>query len=522
MRKVLILTLVFLLCSNGLVMAAPEYKDANPNTNYSPNLLLLPNNNLLYINTRLAKDSELYDPDFNVLQADIMHQVTGAGHLLGTYRPPSGSINIYIYDINTGERLASGHSASANPYNYILEELPGYLLLTRPRDCDYLAIVDLSGNTKKRLTNVTGKTVKEARLYNGNKVRVLFEQSDGTVKDYWIDCVTYSVKENPSQADLSVGVYYPDLEKVRQIESFCSLPNGVQLNNNIISKNGHIIANIAASHPLKYIYNEANGRLYMVNCISSSGIGKPRMITNAVIDRITDLQAHDITTTSAKITLNRGNMDPSFDIKVQYKRDGSQWIDLPPLTGYESSFEIHDLLPDTNYTVRVRSDFIDLFLGRTPSDGDWQPEYLSFRTKTQLQADIEEIFATDISSPDSPTNNGLVTKTVAGREYVALGETFNNIFNRTTNLENSIVPVIQEVKGKNNATVTTNGTFTAVVEAYGATEYRAKSDVTGWTEWTTDNKITLSGLSMGARTITVEARNATGNVSSRSMTIFSL
>lgn len=520
----LMLALIFIFFSNGLVMAAPEYRDANPDVSYSTGFILLPNDNLLYIQYGVGRRSELYKPDFDVMATAIMHRVTGMGHLLGFNPTPSANATITITDMNTGAHIGSGGSETRN-YGDIIEELPGNLLLIKVYEGTYLRIIDLSGNTVRSFTTVRGEVVKDARLYNGNKVRVLFEQSDGTVKDYWIDYVTYKVKENPTAEDLSVGVYYPDKYNLRDIEDTCILPNGIQLYKNIISKDGHIIANIAGNaEKLKYIYNEANGRLYMViyNGGLSSKLGKPRMISNATIDRITELQAQDITSTSAKITMNRGNLDPSYNIKVQYKRDGDQWVDLPDLTGFENSLEIPDLLPDTNYMVRVRTDFIDLFLGRTPSDGDWQPEQIIFRTKSQLHTNLEGILGVDTVSPDSPNNKGLVTKEVDGHNYVDLGKTFNNLFTRTTNLENSMVPVIQSVTGLNNSTATVNGSFTVEIEAYGATEYRAKNDVTAWTAWTTNNTITLSGISKGVKKITVEARNAAGKVSSKSMTIFSL
>lgn len=508
--------------SNSFVVAAPPFKDSTADSTYAKKLRLLPNNNVLFIQEYpYGRPSTLYDPAFNVLATIPNSWITGMGHLLGVYSYPAGSSFLEITDMNTGRNIASGSTSYTRDYGTRIEELPGNLLLIKVYDSTYLRIIDLNGNTIKTLSNVTGETVEYAQLYNGNKVRVKFKQTDGTIKDYWIDYVTYTVKQNPTATDLSVGVYYADKYNVRDAEYSCMLPNRIKLDRNTISKDGSIIANMDGSTERLFIYNENNGRLYMV-VKSGSTLGRPRMISNAIIDRITDLQAQNVTSTSAKVVMNRNKLDPSYNIKVQYKRDGDQWIDLPEITGLNNSIEITGLLPDTNYSVRVRTDFIDLCLGRIPSDGDWQPEYLYFKTKTQLQTDLEKILSTDIVAPDDPNNKGLVTKNISGKEYVDLGKTFSNMFARTTNLENSVVPVIQSVRGANNATATTSGSFTVEIEAYGATEYRAKSDVTSWTAWTTNNTITINGIGTGVKKITVEARNAAGKISSKSMTIFSL
>lgn len=89
-------------------------------------------------------------------------------------------------------------------------------------------------------------------------------------------------------------------------------------------------------------------------------------------------------------------------------------------------------------------------------------------------------------------------------------------------IKESITPTIISVTGVNGATATTSGSFLVHIEAYGAIEYRAKSDSGSWTEWSPSSMISMGGLSSGVRTITVEARNAAGKVSSKSMTIFSL
>jgi len=83
-------------------------------------------------------------------------------------------------------------------------------------------------------------------------------------------------------------------------------------------------------------------------------------------------------------------------------------------------------------------------------------------------------------------------------------------------------PFIHSIRGKNNMTATSNGTFTVIVEAQNAVQYRGRYDNSAWTAWTTNKEVVITGIPPGLRTITIEAQNSKGETYSKEMTIFSL
>ncbi|MDD4406364.1 MAG: hypothetical protein PHO36_16570, partial [Parabacteroides sp.] len=83
----------------------------------------------------------------------------------------------------------------------------------------------------------------------------------------------------------------------------------------------------------------------------------------------------------------------------------------------------------------------------------------------------------------------------------------NNMQSTINNLQTESSPEILLVQGVNGATCTTDGTFKLIISAKDAEEYRASILGEVDSGWTTSNQITLNGISAGARTINIEARN---------------
>lgn len=99
----------------------------------------------------------------------------------------------------------------------------------------------------------------------------------------------------------------------------------------------------------------------------------------------------------------------------------------------------------------------------------------------------------------------------------------SSITDITTEINNNIPPpFIHSLKGKNNATATSNGKFTVIIEAQNATEYRARYDNSAWTGWLSSKEIEITGIPKGVKIITVEAKNNKDETYSKEMTVFSL
>jgi hypothetical protein len=100
----------------------------------------------------------------------------------------------------------------------------------------------------------------------------------------------------------------------------------------------------------------------------------------------------------------------------------------------------------------------------------------------------------------------------------------NNLQTAVNNIQSLVGPQIQKISGLNGATCTTGTTFSVVIQASGATEYRVKADTGPWSEWTpVDSPVMATGISgTGTHTIYVEARNASGATASGQMVMFKL
>lgn len=99
----------------------------------------------------------------------------------------------------------------------------------------------------------------------------------------------------------------------------------------------------------------------------------------------------------------------------------------------------------------------------------------------------------------------------------------NNVKTVVNNLQSSVTPQIQKISGLNGATCTKTTSFTVVVQASGATQYRVKLDNGSWGSWTamgTPTTVTVS--TTGAHTVYVEIQNASGATASGHMTFFKI
>lgn len=99
----------------------------------------------------------------------------------------------------------------------------------------------------------------------------------------------------------------------------------------------------------------------------------------------------------------------------------------------------------------------------------------------------------------------------------------NNVKTVVNNLRSSVTPQIQKISGLNGATCTKTTSFTVVVQASGATQYRVKLDNGSWGSWTamgTPTTVTVS--TTGAHTVYVEIQNASGATASGQMTFFKI
>ena len=99
-----------------------------------------------------------------------------------------------------------------------------------------------------------------------------------------------------------------------------------------------------------------------------------------------------------------------------------------------------------------------------------------------------------------------------------------NVKNTVNNIQASIGPQIFKVTGQNGATCTTGTSFTVVIQATNAVQWRAKVDSGGtWSSWASiTSPITLSVSSTGAHTIFVEAQNSSGVTATGQMIMFKI
>jgi hypothetical protein len=112
---------------------------------------------------------------------------------------------------------------------------------------------------------------------------------------------------------------------------------------------------------------------------------------------------------------------------------------------------------------------------------------------------------------------------VAYDEALAAKETSEQVLEELNNLRATVGPEIKSVKGYNGATCTRTSSFSVIVEALGATQFRASSDGGTWTGWVpVTGTATVTGLVSGANTIRVEARNAAGATATGQMIAFKI
>jgi hypothetical protein len=129
--------------------------------------------------------------------------------------------------------------------------------------------------------------------------------------------------------------------------------------------------------------------------------------------------------------------------------------------------------------------------------------------------------ATRTWDPTEGKSAATLAKEARDKSNEALTE-INTIKTTIDSIKSSIAPVITKTIGLNGATCTKTSIFTVTIQASGADEYRAKLDSGSWTVWGTSKNITLGGLTNGAHTINVQARNSNGVVAESSMVVFKL
>ena len=129
--------------------------------------------------------------------------------------------------------------------------------------------------------------------------------------------------------------------------------------------------------------------------------------------------------------------------------------------------------------------------------------------------------ATRTWDPTEGKSAATLAKEARDKSNEALTE-INTIKTTIDSIKSSIAPVITKTIGLNGATCTKTSNFTVTIQASGADEYRARLDSGSWTAWGTSKNITLGGLTNGAHTINVQARNSNGVVAESSMVVFKL
>lgn len=129
--------------------------------------------------------------------------------------------------------------------------------------------------------------------------------------------------------------------------------------------------------------------------------------------------------------------------------------------------------------------------------------------------------ATRTWDPTEGKSAATLAKEARDKSNEALTE-INTIKTTIDSIKSSIAPVITKTIGLNGATCTKTSIFTVTIQASGADEYRAKLDSGSWTVWGPSKNITLGGLTNGAHTINVQARNSNGVVAESSMVVFKL
>jgi hypothetical protein len=129
--------------------------------------------------------------------------------------------------------------------------------------------------------------------------------------------------------------------------------------------------------------------------------------------------------------------------------------------------------------------------------------------------------ATRTWDPTEGKSAATLAKEARDKSNEALTE-INTIKTTIDSIKSSIAPVITKTIGLNGATCTKTSNFIVTIQASGANEYRARLDSGSWTAWGTSKNITLGGLTNGAHTINVQARNSNRVVAESSMVVFKL
>lgn len=230
---------------------------------------------------------------------------------------------------------------------------------------------------------------------------------------------------------------------------------------------------------------------------------------------------HVITGVTFTVQLRSGSM--------RITKNGSVW--------YQGSAGTYTFWADD--TEQITSIAIQFKSGTSiSSDRRGQVTSGSVYTAAAVAGEITEIYAQQAkTSADAAKSSADAAKTAAdtaaarvwdsteGKSAALLAkearDRANEAVTAVSALQASVGPQIHRVQGLNGATATTGSSFSVVIDASGATEFRARCEGGSWTGWTSvDNPASVSGLSSGANTIQVEVKNATGQTATGWLMVF--
>lgn len=238
----------------------------------------------------------------------------------------------------------------------------------------------------------------------------------------------------------------------------------------------------------------------------------------------------------------------SSNVFLQELRTGTYWTRSPRFDGVDYAFCVSSygrvVDCDISYSYGVRPAFnlkSDTVLryenGKfriTTDPNDYQAAYYRKYGDLYSAADAARTAAVDAKNAantaasrvwDSTEGKSAATLAKEARDKANQAITeINNVKSVVNNIQASIGPQILKISGLNGATCTRTTTFTVVVQASGATQYRVKLDSGSWGSWTAiGTPATISGISTtGAHTVYVEVQNASGATASGQMTFFKI
>lgn len=211
---------------------------------------------------------------------------------------------------------------------------------------------------------------------------------------------------------------------------------------------------------------------------------------------------------------NQGNpLDTSYTL--QRRLDGSDiWVDVDTQSGMYQYTDI-GLANNTKYYYRVR-------VNGKNGGFIYSSEY-NVTTAVDLAVTAAQQAATAANNANANAWNAVNNTTYSGQSaaYWAYLASQNSTADTTP-------PTISKVAGQSGATCTTTTTFNVAVTATdnkaGQLQAQAQVDGVAWGSWYNipQNSIPVTLSTSGAHMITVQVKDATGNISSSTMTAFKI